>query len=120
MHVAALHNKDYVPSAKEIISSIICTVSCITYTVLLALNHKVLSNSLLLIFHPLRPTDVSSAATQNYKWVKIWLDETELETTPTQKLVQQAYFGWMLIFNLFTTIHDGNFRRHSSMNVTIK
>ena len=23
-------------------------------------------------------------------------------------------------FNLFTTIHDGNFRRHSSMNVTIK
>ena len=22
--------------------------------------------------------------------------------------------------NLFTTIHDGNFRRHSSMNVTIK
>ena len=24
------------------------------------------------------------------------------------------------IFNLFTTIHDGNFRRHSSMNVTIK
>ena len=24
------------------------------------------------------------------------------------------------IINLFTTIHDGNFRRHSSMNVTIK
>ena len=24
------------------------------------------------------------------------------------------------VFNLFTTIHDGNFRRHSSMNVTIK
>ena len=24
------------------------------------------------------------------------------------------------LFNLFTTIHDGNFRRHSSMNVTIK
>ena len=24
------------------------------------------------------------------------------------------------IVNLFTTIHDGNFRRHSSMNVTIK
>ena len=24
------------------------------------------------------------------------------------------------IFNLFTTILDGNFRRHSSMNVTIK
>ena len=23
-------------------------------------------------------------------------------------------------FNPFTTIHDGNFRRHSSMNVTIK
>ena len=23
-------------------------------------------------------------------------------------------------FNLFTTIHDGNFRRHLSMNVTIK
>ena len=22
--------------------------------------------------------------------------------------------------NIFTTIHDGNFRRHSSMNVTIK
>ena len=22
--------------------------------------------------------------------------------------------------NLFTTMHDGNFRRHSSMNVTIK
>ena len=26
---------------------------------------------------------------------------------------------WRFI-NLFTTIHDGNFRRHSSMNVTIK
>ena len=25
-----------------------------------------------------------------------------------------------LFVNLFTTIHDGNFRRHSSMNVTIK
>ena len=25
-----------------------------------------------------------------------------------------------LFINLFTTIHDGNFRRHSSMNVTIK
>ena len=24
------------------------------------------------------------------------------------------------MLNLFTTIHDGNFRRHSSMNVTIK
>ena len=24
------------------------------------------------------------------------------------------------VFNLFTTIHDGNFRRHSSLNVTIK
>ena len=24
------------------------------------------------------------------------------------------------LINLFTTIHDGNFRRHSSMNVTIK
>ena len=26
----------------------------------------------------------------------------------------------LLPVNLFTTIHDGNFRRHSSMNVTIK
>ena len=26
----------------------------------------------------------------------------------------------LIFFNLFTTIHDGNFRRHSSMNVTIK
>ena len=26
----------------------------------------------------------------------------------------------VIFFNLFTTIHDGNFRRHSSMNVTIK
>ena len=26
----------------------------------------------------------------------------------------------MILLNLFTTIHDGNFRRHSSMNVTIK
>ena len=26
----------------------------------------------------------------------------------------------ILKLNLFTTIHDGNFRRHSSMNVTIK
>ena len=25
-----------------------------------------------------------------------------------------------MLFNLFTTIHDGNFRRHSSINVTIK
>ena len=25
-----------------------------------------------------------------------------------------------IVFKLFTTIHDGNFRRHSSMNVTIK
>ena len=25
-----------------------------------------------------------------------------------------------LALNLFTTMHDGNFRRHSSMNVTIK
>ena len=24
------------------------------------------------------------------------------------------------VLNLFTTIHDGNFRRHSSVNVTIK
>ena len=29
-----------------------------------------------------------------------------------------SYSKWG--FNLFTTIHDGNFRRHSSMNVTIK
>ena len=26
----------------------------------------------------------------------------------------------LALVNLFTTIHDGNFRRHSSMNVTIK
>ena len=29
-------------------------------------------------------------------------------------------FSRELWFNLFTTKHDGNFRRHSSMNVTIK
>ena len=28
--------------------------------------------------------------------------------------------NYYYIINLFTTIHDGNFRRHSSMNVTIK
>ena len=28
--------------------------------------------------------------------------------------------SWSKNINLFTTIHDGNFRRHSSMNVTIK
>ena len=27
---------------------------------------------------------------------------------------------YIYTLNLFTTIHDGNFRRHSSMNVTIK
>ena len=34
----------------------------------------------------------------------------------------QAKFNIYVFFyiNLFTTIHDGNFRRHSSMNVTIK
>ena len=32
----------------------------------------------------------------------------------------EAYILPSPIFNLFTTIHDGNFRRHSSMNVTIK
>ena len=30
------------------------------------------------------------------------------------------YSETLLGINLFTTIHDGNFRRHSSMNVTIK
>ena len=33
--------------------------------------------------------------------------------------VYSAYFD-LHPLNLFTTIHDGNFRRHSSMNVTIK
>ena len=28
--------------------------------------------------------------------------------------------SWSSFFNLFTTIHDGHFRRHSSINVTIK
>ena len=32
----------------------------------------------------------------------------------------EAYILPSPIFNLFTTIHDGNFRRHSSMNVTKK
>ena len=30
------------------------------------------------------------------------------------------YRDVMILLNLFTTIHDGNLRRHSSMNVTIK
>ena len=34
-------------------------------------------------------------------------------------LLGQRPLQWPNI-NLFTTIHDGNFRRHSSMNVTIK
>ena len=29
-------------------------------------------------------------------------------------------YNYFCLINLFTTIHDGNFRRHSSMNVTIK
>ena len=35
------------------------------------------------------------------------------------KMYINSIFLWH-VFNLFTTIHDGNFRRHSSMNVTIK
>ena len=38
--------------------------------------------------------------------------------------IDENYVIWRKLFrqliNLFTTIHDGNFRRHSSMNVTIK
>ena len=31
-----------------------------------------------------------------------------------------SYKTHFMLINLFTTIHDGNFRRHSSINVTIK
>ena len=41
----------------------------------------------------------------------------ELATCGFFHVVSQI-LSWSL--NLFTTIHDGNFRRHSSMNVTIK
>ena len=34
--------------------------------------------------------------------------------------VSEALIDLCVSLNLFTTIHDGNFRRHSSMNVTIK
>ena len=37
------------------------------------------------------------------------------------KLSKENYRNiYEISINLFTTIHDGNFRRHSSMNVTIK
>ena len=35
-------------------------------------------------------------------------------------IIGTALKGLTYIINLFTTIHDGNFRRHSSMNATIK
>ena len=41
----------------------------------------------------------------------IWTDEVDIIVN---KIATQLWF------NLFTTIHDGNFRHYSSMNVTIK
>ena len=50
--------------------------------------------------------------TQPIKRNKIIMRENE------NKPKRNMLLSWL--FNLFTTIHDGNFRRHLSMNVTIK
>ena len=60
---------------------------------------------------------------QKFRLQRNWLSVKSHERT-----VAQGTFNPILTYisdtpcsiNLFTTIHDGNFRRHSSMNVTIK
>ena len=56
------------------------------------------------------------------------LDET-LKALDERKNVLEVFFDLSkafdtvhhsILLNLFTTIHDGNFRRHSLMNVTMK
>ena len=47
----------------------------------------------------------------------VWSPYLVTEIASLEKAQRRAT---KFILNLFTTIHDGNFRRHSSMNVTIK
>ena len=58
-----------------------------------------------------------------YSYVMVWMitiigKYTLTVSSPVPNILGFSFFYYH--FNLFTTIHDGNFRRHSSMNVTIK
>ena len=44
----------------------------------------------------------------------------QLKTSRQGPVVESLATFLQGCFNLFTTIHDGNFRRHSSMNLAIK
>ena len=51
---------------------------------------------------------------------KLQMASQETVCTDTIPLKGNHLLMFPIAVNLFTTIHDGNFRRHSSMNVTIK
>ena len=50
------------------------------------------------------------------RMMTVYIGTADAETTKTRDSLRWT----QCCFNLFTTIHDGKFRRHSSMNVTIK
>ena len=60
----------------------------------------------------------------NFGYLRVLSDIHRTLVQPTwgqyQATASPASSQRYIFINLFTTIHDGNFRRHSSMNVTIK